>query len=178
VLGCQTTDPAKESVGRGPAVAQSWKSSSPGPPSVKVPSAQPHFEAGLRAYYEARRRVRPFFGDATELDPGFVMCFWGGLSRPRRRRGAPDDPVKAAKPRRRSSGRCSTDHPPRRGHIEAMVLRVTVTGGRTPSRQRATRARCDATWDAGGPVTVTAVAKGVAAGPADTGDAHRRCVAC
>jgi tetratricopeptide (TPR) repeat protein len=193
VLGCQTTDPAKESVGRGRPLLRNKPVVVAGPTiTVKVPSAQSHFEAGLRAYYEGERDSSgQFFQTATELDPGCAMCFWGVALAASPTPGAPDDPAKAAKAAA-AIDRAQKLEPiitaPERGHIEAMVLRVTVAGGPdAASRQRAyARAMqalasqypgdldavtlaAEASLQA--PGAVTAPGKGVAAGPADSGDA-------
>ncbi len=193
VLGCQSTGPATESVGRGRPLLRNKAVVVAGPTvTVKVPAAQTHFEAGLRSYYEGDRDASgKFFQTAADLDPGCAMCFWGVALAASPTPGAPEDATKAAKAAAAIAHAQKLEPiitAPERGHIEAMVLRVTVAGGPdAASRQRASARAMqvlasqypgdlDAVTLAAeaslqSPGAVTAPNKGVAAGPADSGDA-------
>jgi tetratricopeptide (TPR) repeat protein len=192
-LGCQSDGGnGPETAGRGHPLLRNTPIVIAGPTiTTKSPQAQTHFEAGLRSYYEGNREAAVgFFETAAELDPGCGMCFWGVALASAPTPGAPEDPAKAARAAT-AIGRAQKLEPvltaPERGHIEALVLRVTPAGGPDAASRQKAYARAVQSLASQYPgdldaVTLAAEAslatatlaaapsKGVSAGPSEAGD--------
>lgn len=195
-LGCQTPVHGDGlNAGRGKPLLRTAQVVVAGPTiTTKVPSAQTHFESGLRDYYEGNRAgASALFRTASEFDPGCAMCFWGVALSNAPLPGAPEDAGGTDTARRaiaQAQVLLAVVRPPERAYIEAMSLRLTPAGGsddgaRFRSYARAMQAlaaqypgdhdavvlSAEAVLLVPSTEPATAPSRGVSSGPADAADA-------
>lgn len=192
--GCQTGGlNGPETTGRGRPLLRNSKVVVAGPTiTTKEPSAQTHFEAGLRSYFEGNRSAAVgFFDTGATLDPSCAMCLWGVALASAPAPGETEGQAgagRAVSAVSRAKILAPTVTPRERAYIEAIELRVTSAGGGDPESRERAYARAmqvlasqypgdlDAVTFAAeallaAPGAAAAPSGGVSAGPSNAGDA-------